>query len=407
MKTIPVIVALAAGAALGPAAFGAATDNRFNPAMSLVLQGKLNSYSQDPGDYALPGFQLGGEAGLSPDGLSLDETELTGSSNVDQVFFAQATLSYHDEDGEGKVEVEEAYVDDLALPSGLGLRFGRFYSGVGYLNAKHSHAWDFQDEPLVYRAFLGRQYRDDGVRATWVAPTDLFLEVGAEALRGDAFPGAGSKSDLGDSHSLFVKLGGDFDVSNAWQLGLSSLWQHPRGRESTGGNDATAAFTGDSRLYGADFVWKWAPEGNPIQRNFIFQAEYFWRDESGDVNVSDGVNAAALDYNGKQNGWYAQAVYQFMPMWRAGVRYDRLSADNRLRVTDLGGFADSATAVDATGLSDHGDPHRASAMLDWSPSEFSRVRLQYNRDYSRPDQADNQITLQYIMSLGAHGAHEF
>jgi hypothetical protein len=45
-------------------------------------------------------------------------------------------------------------------------------------------------------------------------------------------------------------------------------------------------------------------------------------------------------------------------------------------------------------------------MADWSPSEFSRLRLQYNRDKSRPV-VDNQWTLQYIMSLGAHGAHEF
>jgi hypothetical protein len=295
----------------------------------------------------------------------------------------------------------------MALPSGFGLRFGRFYSGVGYLNHFHSHAWAFHDEPLVYRAFLGKQYRDDGLRASWVAPTDLFLQIGAEVLRGDSFPGAGSKSDLGDARSLFVKTGGDVDVSNAWQLGLSALWQKPRGRESAGADESLVAFTGDSRLYGADFVWKWAPNGNTVQRNFVFQAEYFWRDESGDVDFSDDINAAKLDYNGDQHGWYVQAVYQFMPHWRAGVRYDRLAADNRLRVADLGGFADSADVVDATGLSDHGDPERVSLMADWSPSEFSRIRLQYNRDDSVPDETDHQATLQYIMSLGAHGAHEF
>ena len=52
-------------------------------------------------------------------------------------------------------------------------------------------------------------------------------------------------------------------------------------------------------------------------------------------------------------------------------------------------------------------PRRQSAMLDWSPSEFSRVRLQLSRDKSRADEADNQVWLQYIMSLGAHGAHKF
>jgi hypothetical protein len=47
-------------------------------------------------------------------------------------------------------------------------------------------------------------------------------------------------------------------------------------------------------------------------------------------------------------------------------------------------------------------------MFDYSPSEFSRFRLQYARDQSRPDGVkDNQLFLQYILSMGAHGAHKF
>jgi hypothetical protein len=46
-------------------------------------------------------------------------------------------------------------------------------------------------------------------------------------------------------------------------------------------------------------------------------------------------------------------------------------------------------------------------MVDWNNSEFSRLRLQYARDRSMPGVTDNQITFQYIMSLGAHGAHKF
>ena len=46
-------------------------------------------------------------------------------------------------------------------------------------------------------------------------------------------------------------------------------------------------------------------------------------------------------------------------------------------------------------------------MFDSSPSEFSRVRLQFAQDRSRQGLADNQILLQYQMSLGAHGAHSY
>ena len=73
---------------------------------------------------------------------------------------------------------------------------------------------------------------------------------------------------------------------------------------------------------------------------------------------------------------------------------------------DPGGL-DPEEALEESGFGDEGNPERWSAMLDWTPSEFSRIRAQYNRDESRPGQHDNQWFLQYIMSLGAHGAHEF
>ena len=172
--------------------------NTFNPAISLILQGSLNSYSQNPDDYALPGFQLGGEAGLAAEGLTLDETELVMSASVDQLFYARSTIGLHD-DGDGtEVEIEEAFVDALALPAGTGLRFGRFYSDIGYLNRVHSHAWDFRDQPLVYRAMLGSQYTDDGVQFSWVAPTDLYLRLGGETFRGARFPGGESTDTLGN-----------------------------------------------------------------------------------------------------------------------------------------------------------------------------------------------------------------
>jgi outer membrane receptor protein involved in Fe transport len=124
--------------------------------------------------------------------------------------------------------------------------------------------------------------------------------------------------------------------------------------------------------------------------------------------VSEGAASGLLDYDGTQKGWYAQAVYQFIPHWRLGLRYDWLSAHNDLSVLDLGGFADADDAVAASGLNSDGhDPQRWSGMLDWSPSEFSRLRLQYNRDQSRADDTDHQWTLQYLMSIGSHGAHEF
>jgi hypothetical protein len=171
------------------------------------------------------------------------------------------------------------------------------------------------------------------------------------------------------------------------------------------GSAVSNAFTGRSRIWLADFVWKWAPNGNARERNFKFQTEYFRRTEDGTM-VFDTANATATPsladaYRSSQSGWYAQAVYQFMPQWRAGVRYDRLSSGS-VSV----GQVDSGllTAGDFPLLAPH-RPTSRSAMLDWSPSEFSRLRLQIAQDRSRPGLTDRQIFLQYILSLGAHGAH--
>jgi hypothetical protein len=46
-------------------------------------------------------------------------------------------------------------------------------------------------------------------------------------------------------------------------------------------------------------------------------------------------------------------------------------------------------------------------MIDFSPSEFSRLRAQYAWDDARDAETDRQLLLQYIHAIGAHGAHKF
>ena len=393
-----------------------ANNNSFNPAISLVLQGGLATYSKDPEEYHLEGMPLGGEAGLYDEGLALWETELTASANIDNLFFGQTTIGLHTHEGEIEVDVEEAFIDTLSLPAGLGVRFGRFYSSVGYLNEHHSHAWDFADAPLAYLAFLGGQYRDDGVRASWIAPLDkVFLEVGAEVLRGDAYPGGGNDPDFGAVQNVFTKIGGDFGRDSSWQVGLARMNTDVVERSAGGhGHDhdhagTAPSFTGDSDLTVLDAVWK---TSLGAERAFILQAEYLWRDENGLVTFTEDADQALFNYAGEQDGWYLQGIYQFNRQWRTGLRYDCLTADSILTMlnADLDGNATSL-AVDEvfeeSGFeSSSHDPNRWSAMLDWSPSEFSRLRLQYSRDESRED-ADDQLFLQYITTLGAHGAHRY
>ncbi|MEE9451913.1 MAG: hypothetical protein V3V61_04050 [Gammaproteobacteria bacterium] len=79
-------------------------------------------------------------------------------------------------------------------------------------------------------------------------------------------------------------------------------------------------FDGDSNTYGVDFIWKWAPNGNAYRNYATLQAEYFYRFERGKVAISDALQNIST-YTGRQQGWYAQTIYQFMPRWRVSLRY--------------------------------------------------------------------------------------
>ncbi len=388
--------------------------NAFNPDLSLILQGTAARSSQDPANHQITGFApSGGEVTPAARGFSLGESELILSASIDPYFRGVLIAAFTPEN---EVEVEEAYVQTLALGRGFTLKGGRFLSGIGYQNEIHQHAWDFQDAPLAYKAFLGGRLNDDGVQLRWLAPTDLFVELGAELGRGRSFPGAERSRNGAGAGSLFGHVGGDIGASAAWRAGLSYLRTSAQDRafsdtDSLGG-EVAQAFSGRSRTWIADFVLKWSPGGNPRSSNFKIQGEYFRRRESGAITYDDSGQAApqfgaALTdaFASRQSGWYLQGVYQFMPQWRAGYRHDRLSfgkVENGIVGNGLG-----PSAADFPLLMTEHRPTRNTLMLDWSPTEFSRLRLQYAADKSRAAVTDHQLLLQYIHSLGAHGAHRF
>ena len=398
----------AAPAAVVPAAPAAATASgyassmlaAFNPGVSVILQGNYQSLSKDPGQYGFNNVQLGDEVLPGRRGLGLGESEITFFANVDHLFAGSLTVSLAPDNS---VEVEEAYGVATALPYGILPKFGRFFSGIGYMNEQHQHVWDFQDAPLVYQAFLGGQFAQDGAQVKWVAPTDTFVEFGAEIGNGDAFPGSFRNSNGAGAWSLFAHTGGDIGAKSSWRAGVSYLKTRATDRTGkqpdTAGNIAQTSFAGDARTTIADFIWKYAPTGNARDTNVKLQGEYFWQRASGDLTYdSDGTlgltNTDA--YRASQSGFYLQGVWQFMPMWRAGLRYDRLNPGTPSYGTNSDFLA-----------TDPFHPQKWTAMVDWTPSEFSRFRIQYAQNKERPSFTDNEFFIQYILTLGAHSAHKF
>ncbi len=383
-----------------PPAPASVSASAFNPAISAVLQGVYASLSQDPNNYAITGFVPSGDIAPAKRGFSIAESELGLSANVDDKIYGNLIFSLAPDNS---VEVEEAYGMFTSLPYGLVPKFGRFLSSIGYLNDQHQHVWDFYDAPLPYQAFLGGQFHSDGLQLKWVAPTDIYLEFGGEIGDGSSFPGTDRNKNGIGSGAVYAHAGGELGPSNEWRAGLSYLALHPDGRQYTQtdlfGNPVLLSFSGRSQLTIADFVWKWAPNGNAMNTSFKLQGEYFWRKESGDLTYdSDGAYGltSTSNYTSRQSGWYLDGVYKFLPSWRVGARYDRLSTGS----VDYG----------ANGLylaQETYTPWRYSVMFDWTPSEFSRFRLQWQTSAIQRDFTDYQLFVQYILTLGAHGAHKF
>jgi hypothetical protein len=382
-----------------PPSAASRSPSTFNPAISLVLSGLYTNTAQDPASYVISGFQLPANAEIGPGtrGLSLAESELSLVANIDPSLRGAIHLALHPDD---TVAVEEATIQTTSLGHGLSLKAGRFFSGIGYLNPKHAHTWDFVDNPLAYQAMLGTQYGDDGVQLSWLAPTDQYLEIGAELGRGRSFPGGNNSRNGAGMSALTAHTGGDIGNNHNWRAGLSVLNTKAHALELDGldalGDAVTNAFSGRTRTWVADAVWKWAPNGNATRTSLTLQGEYVHSTQRGELTYDVSNTARASAYRAVRSGWYLQGVYKFLPSWRLGLRTERLNA----------GTPDYGSNAGLLAVNLH-RPSKTTLMLDFNPSEFSRVRLQLAQDRARQGMRDNQLFVQYQMSLGAHGAHSY
>jgi phosphate-selective porin len=150
-------------------------------------------------------------------------------------------------------------------------------------------------------------------------------------------------------------------------------------------------------LYGLEAVYKYDQGRAYGHGNWLVQAEYLYEDLDLSTRFDEAnPGAVGRDVNFKTDGAYLQGRYGFLPRWQVGLRYDVLGLTNE---------------IDNGDGDDFGESDRWTAALTWSPSEFSRFRLQAERASIEQEDGDsedfNVYYLQYILSLGSHGAHEF
>ncbi|MGC2062282.1 MAG: hypothetical protein WA610_04840 [Thermodesulfovibrionales bacterium] len=363
--------------------FGAS--NLMNPNISLILDTfgyGSNLRESELRTRGIPGYTTEGIANRK--GINLDSAELFFFAPVDPYFNLYATIPIT-EDG---VELEEAYFVTTSLPYGLQLKGGKFKSGFGRINSQHPHAWDFADAPLSYRAFMGGEgITDKGVQLTYLPTLPFYTLLGVELLQGDNEILFGPEARSGP-HAFTAFAKASFDISdNATILfGPSVISGSTKTDTIAEGLD----FSGRSTLYGFEATYKWKPSK---AQSVTIQSEYLYRTQTG--TLEDLVASSADALKRAQDGFYVQGVYQW-ERYRVGLRYDVLDLFKK----------DYILAGNQTEFG--GKPWRVSGMLEFNPTEFSRLRLQYNHDKSARDgRANNEVILQLVFGIGAHGAHPF
>lgn len=350
-------------------------------------------------------------------GFNLNYGELALYATVDP-YFDMFTVFHISGDA---IEIEEAFVDTRTLPLGLGLKLGKFKSIFGRINEKHAHTWDFTAIPLVYQAFFGEEgLTEKGIRLSWVAPTDFYLGFQVESFQGENENSFGTSSfhlldsDTGEE----IKLE-EVSLPNVWVLnsrasidigdivllgGVSCAFGKTR-LDHFADEENPHGFSGVTQIWNINLAARYTIDS---YRYLSCEAEYLYRyidgkryrqcsQEQEETHEHEDIPVEQSRIEKKHGGFYLQAVYRFTRLWRLGARWEGVSK-NRIMVENQEELLPQTL-------------RRTSIMIDFNPTEFSRIRLEYNINRYGYDEGKrknfNSLILQFNLAIGAHGAHTF
>lgn len=431
MNTRFFLYAVLAGSAVLSGHAAANTNlNSFNPAIALVLDGLYyhDSIDGEGGElleqhsnvlHSHAGHQQGHEHRGLEQGFNLRELEITLSGSVDSYFDASASIGLSN----SSTEIEEAWLRSRSLPYGLTLKAGKFLSAIGYHNEKHLHNWDFVDQNLAYLGLFGEHgLSDSGVQLSWLAPTVTYLLIGTELLQGsereqfgNRLEGAELVTEINDAFALslaeddlrlsqkstpllttgYIRLAPDLGTRHALQLG-ASVGRHAN--QQAFHEETTEAFIsqGSAYLYGAQAVYKRFAGSAHDKGALSLQAEAFHFDSSQTATWHSDPLQLGMPLSLRQQAAYLQGSWGFATRWKVALRHAVSGWHGEIIEN---GVREKITAS-----------RQNSAALTWQPTEFSKLRLQFNHNNISSDAGRDsfrQIMLQYNLSLGAHGAHTF
>ena len=295
-------------------------------------------------------------------GLEMHEAELGLQSVIDPYSRGDVFISF----GETGVNVEEAFVTLTDLPGEFVAKIGKMRADFGKVNTTHNHALAWTDRPLVTESLVNGEdgINDMGLSVSRIlpAPGDVFLEATAQMFRGDS--GELFKSSRKNDVSFVGHLRGYEDLTENTNLEIG--YSYAQGHNELGHDFLT-------KLHGIDVSLRWKPLRRSIYNSLLWRSEFVWsqRDQ--------------LPVQERAFGLYSSLEYRLDQRWTVGGRFDWSERATLASQLDRGG----------------------SALLTYWMSEFSQVRGQYRfiRYDGRRD--GNELRLQLIFVMGAHGAHPF
>src|SRR5436309_5090319 len=337
-------------------------------------------------------------------GFNARNTELAFDGAVDPYFEGFANIVFKlDNDNETEVEVEEAFMQTTNLPYNLQLKAGQFFAAFGRLNPVHPHAWEFVDTPLVNGLFLGPDgLRGVGAQTSWTLPLPWYSQLIFASQNGRGSTGFSFRNP-GEDGMFFDRITTDREARGLQDFVWIPRWENSvdlsptqvvlAGVSGAFGSNETGA-NSRTQIYGVDFLYKWksshAEGGFPFVK---WQTEFMYRRFEAGRGANESFPVAETFHDW---GLYSQVLWGFKKGWVAGIRGDYVDMQDSKFTDDL----------------DRQSRWRISANLTWYPTEFSKIRLQYNQDsleenFFLSGRQVESVFLQWEFILGSHGAHKF
>lgn len=313
--------------------------------------------------------------------------EINIGAPVDPHFDFLATLAWED----GEFDLEEAWVSTI-FPGNLKLQFGRELLPFGYLNRIHEHDFPQVDQPVVIEGLTTETgLIGDGAHLAFLAPlinptltliTGVYDQIhNSVGRRIDGFP------VLGRIQSYYESENGRHAVLAGVSY-LNSFGDRDSMEDRLDGEGLTSdplARGKMNAMYGFDVKYKYSP-GRLTYEGLTLGSEYLRVSYDAYEKHADFVPGQSI---GADEGFYVYAEWDFDRFRGVGYRYDR-------------------SDVLFSSLEDNARIEAHSVYYQWRPTEFSRMRLQYQyRDEDLGDAAEHLVMLQGTFFLGWHPPHRF